>query len=132
MPRTLVVDPSNVRSASFITTPDIPVNQYKPNFAAELETHGKDGLVDILHDMIAVRQFETMLNSIKTTGAWNGVEYNHRGPAHLSGRSPPSSARPRSSTPPTSSSARTVATARSSPSATPRPASWTRPSSRTS
>ena len=84
MPRTLVVDPSNVRSASFITTPDIPVNQYKPNFAAELETHGKDGLVDILHDMIAVRQFETMLNSIKTTGAWNGVEYNHRGPAHLS------------------------------------------------
>ncbi|MHA6510905.1 alpha-ketoacid dehydrogenase subunit alpha/beta [Tessaracoccus sp. Z1128] len=84
MPRTLVVDPSNVRSASFITTPDIPVNQYQPNFAAELETHGKDGLVDILHDMIAVRQFETMLNSIKTTGAWNGVEYNHRGPAHLS------------------------------------------------
>ena len=55
MPRTLVVDPSNVRSASFITTPDIPVNQYKPNFAAELETHGKDGLVDILHDMIVIR-----------------------------------------------------------------------------
>lgn len=84
MPRNLIVDPSNVRSPSVITSPDIPVNQYKPDFKAELAKYGKEGLIDILHDMIAVRQFETMLNSIKTTGAWNGVEYNHRGPAHLS------------------------------------------------
>ncbi|OCL33796.1 dehydrogenase [Tessaracoccus lapidicaptus] len=84
MPRNLIVHPSNVRSASSITAPEIPVNQYRPDFAAELERYGKQGLIDILHDMIAVRQFETMLNSIKTTGAWNGVEYNHRGPAHLS------------------------------------------------
>ncbi len=84
MPKNLIVDPSNVRSASTITAPEIPVNQYRPNFAAELDKYGKQGLIDILHDMIAVRQFETMLNSIKTTGAWNGVEYNHRGPAHLS------------------------------------------------
>ncbi len=84
MPRNLIVDPSNVRARSVITAPEIPVNAYEPNFERELETYGKEGLVDILHDMIAVRQFETMLNSIKTTGAWNGVEYNHRGPAHLS------------------------------------------------
>ena len=84
MPRNLIVDPSNVRSRSVITAPEIPVNAYEPNFERELATYGKEGLIDILHDMIAVRQFETMLNSIKTTGAWNGVEYNHRGPAHLS------------------------------------------------
>ncbi|HMS38574.1 MAG TPA: dehydrogenase, partial [Arachnia sp.] len=84
MPRNLIVDPSNVRSRSVITAPEVPVNAYQANFEAELATDGKGGLVDILHDMIAVRQFETMLNSIKTTGAWNGVEYNHRGPAHLS------------------------------------------------
>ncbi|RMB61852.1 alpha-ketoacid dehydrogenase subunit alpha/beta [Tessaracoccus antarcticus] len=84
MPRSLIVDPITVRAKATIKTPDIPVNAYEPDFAAELERHGKDGLVDILHDMIAVRQFETMLNSIKTTGAWNGVEYDHRGPAHLS------------------------------------------------
>ncbi|MEO7587160.1 MAG: thiamine pyrophosphate-dependent enzyme [Arachnia sp.] len=84
MPRSLIVDPTTVRARASIKTPDIPVNAYEPDFKAELETHGKDGLVDILHDMIAVRQFETMLNSIKTTGAWNGVEYDHRGPAHLS------------------------------------------------
>ena len=56
MTKSLVVNPDEVRAKGVITTPDIPVNQYKPNFAAELETHGKDGLVDILHDMIAVRQ----------------------------------------------------------------------------
>ena len=84
MPRSLIVDPTTVRATSYIEPPQIPVNAYQPNFEAELAKHGRDGLVAILHDMIAVRQFETMLNSIKTTGSWNGVEYNHRGPAHLS------------------------------------------------
>ncbi|MDR1513573.1 MAG: dehydrogenase, partial [Propionibacteriaceae bacterium] len=45
---------------------------------------GPDGLTGMLHDMVAIRQFESMLNSIKTTGGWQGVEYNHKGPAHLS------------------------------------------------
>lgn len=84
MTRSLIVDPVTVRAKATIKSVEIPVNAYEPDFKAELATHGKEGLVDILHDMIAVRQFETMLNSIKTTGAWNGVEYDHRGPAHLS------------------------------------------------
>lgn len=84
MPRSLIIDPTTVRSRSAIEIPDIPVNAYESDFDKELETHGKQGLIDILHDMIAIRSFETMLNSIKTTGGWNGIEYNHRGPAHLS------------------------------------------------
>ena len=84
MTKSLIVDPGNVRKPSYIESPKVPVNQYKPDFDAELEKYGKEGLIDILHDMIAVRQFETMLDSIKKTGSWNGVEYNHRGPAHLS------------------------------------------------
>ncbi|SDL24195.1 alpha-ketoacid dehydrogenase subunit alpha/beta [Tessaracoccus oleiagri] len=84
MTKSLVVDPSNVRKASVIQAPEIPVNQYRPDFAAELERYGKQGLVDMLHDMIVVRQFESMLDAIKKTGAWQGIEYNHRGPAHLS------------------------------------------------
>ena len=84
MPRNLIVDPTTVRSRSVIEIPDIPVNAYESDFKKELKTHGKQGLIDILHDMIAIRSFETMLNSIKTTGGWNGIEYNHRGPAHLS------------------------------------------------
>ncbi|MDO5672620.1 MAG: thiamine pyrophosphate-dependent enzyme [Actinomycetaceae bacterium] len=84
MPKHLIVDPSEVRRPGKIEIPDIPVNQYVRNFEKEQATFGNDGLIHMLHDMIAVRQFETMLNSIKTTGSWNGVEYNHRGPAHLS------------------------------------------------
>ena len=34
--------------------------------------------------MLLIREFETMLNLIKTQGAYESVEYNHPGPAHLS------------------------------------------------
>ncbi len=34
--------------------------------------------------MVIIREFETMLNLIKTRNEYNGVEYNHPGPAHLS------------------------------------------------
>ena len=34
--------------------------------------------------MVVIREFETMLNEIKTKGEYNGVAYNHPGPAHLS------------------------------------------------
>ncbi len=36
------------------------------------------------HDMVVIREFETMLNTIKTKGAWEGIAYDHLGPAHLS------------------------------------------------
>jgi 2-oxoisovalerate dehydrogenase E1 component len=84
MPKSITVNPAEVRKAGVLEIPSIPINKYKRNFAAELEKLGKDGLIAILHDMIVVREFETMLNSIKTTGSWGGIEYNHKGPAHLS------------------------------------------------
>ena len=34
--------------------------------------------------MTIIREFETMLNLIKTTNEYNGIQYNHPGPAHLS------------------------------------------------
>ncbi len=80
----MTVDPADLRKSGVLKIPSIPMNQYKRNFSTEIATYGKDGLVAMLHDMIAIREFESMLNSIKTTGAWNGVEYNHKGPAHLS------------------------------------------------
>ena len=84
MTKSLVVNPAAVRAPGVITTPDIPVNAYKLDFAAEKKRHGAEGLTNMLHDMIVIRAFESMLNSIKTTGAWSGIEYNHKGPAHLS------------------------------------------------
>ena len=84
MTKSLFVDPSVVRQPGTVTVPPIPVNAYVSDWNAELTRYGAQGLTAMLHDMIVIRQFETMLNSIKTTGAWNGVSYDHKGPAHLS------------------------------------------------
>lgn len=83
MTKSLIVDPAKVRAAGRVEFPEVPVNQYVFKLDAELERHGRDGMVNMLHDMIVVRTFESMLDSIKKTGQWQGIEYNHRGPAHL-------------------------------------------------
>ncbi|NBC30431.1 MAG: dehydrogenase, partial [Spirochaetes bacterium] len=46
--------------------------------------YGKETLVALLRDMITIRTFEEMLDSIKKNGSFEGIEYNHKGPAHLS------------------------------------------------
>lgn len=83
MTKSLIVNPAEVRKPGVLTTPDIPLNAYVLDIAAEKGRYGTDGLFNILKDMIVVRTFETMLNSIKTTGGWKGIDYNHMGPAHL-------------------------------------------------
>ncbi|MDR2434934.1 MAG: dehydrogenase [Treponema sp.] len=84
MPKSIVVDPKEVRKPQVLKLKDIPVNQYKSDFKKEVELYGKERLVRIWHDMAVIREFESMLNTFKTQGAWNGIEYNHKGPAHLS------------------------------------------------
>jgi 2-oxoisovalerate dehydrogenase E1 component len=84
MPKSIVVDPKEVRKPRIVRVKDIPVNQYKPDFKKELGLYGKERLVRVWHDMAVIREFENMLNTFKTQGAWNGIEYNHKGPAHLS------------------------------------------------
>jgi len=84
MTKSLFVDPALVRQPGVLTTPPIPLNQYVLNFDAEMARFGAAGLTALLHDMMVIREFESMINSLKTTGAWQGVEYNHKGPAHLS------------------------------------------------
>jgi len=78
------IDPRTVRKAQTLKIKDIPVNQYKSNFKKELAKYGKKRLRRIWYDMATIREFETMLNSFKIQGSWQGIEYNHRGPAHLS------------------------------------------------
>jgi 2-oxoisovalerate dehydrogenase E1 component len=85
MPKSMVVDPSVVRRADLLEIASIPVNQYKSDIKAELARFGgPEGLKRVWLDMVYIREFESMLNSFKTQGAWNGIEYNHKGPAHLS------------------------------------------------
>ncbi|MDR2029273.1 MAG: dehydrogenase [Treponema sp.] len=84
MPKSMVVDPQDVRKPEILKIKDIPVNQYKSDIKKELGLYGKDKLIRIWYDMATIREFETMLNTFKTQGTWKGIEYNHKGPAHLS------------------------------------------------
>jgi 2-oxoisovalerate dehydrogenase E1 component len=84
MPKSIVVDPRETRAAGKLTFTDIPLNAYTPNVKKELEKHGRDALVRAYRDMVLIREFETMLNTIKTKGAYQGIAYDHLGPAHLS------------------------------------------------
>jgi len=58
--------------------------QYQSDFEKEVAQYGKARLKKIYYDMLLIREFETMLNLIKTQGAYQGLEYDHPGPAHLS------------------------------------------------
>ena len=86
MPKSLYVDPQVVRQTGEITFKPIPVCQYKKSVNDELAEGNftKDDLLRIYRDMFVIREFETMLNLVKTTGGYNGTDYNNPGPAHLS------------------------------------------------
>ena len=84
MPKVQFIDPSIARKAGEITFQPIPVNQYNKTIQEEKKNFSTDELIRIYHDMVVIREFETMLNLIKTTGEYSGVPYDHPGPAHLS------------------------------------------------
>jgi len=84
MPKSIIVNPAEVRKPGIIHTPDIPMNKYKPDFQRELKKYGAEKLKRVLMDMLLIREFETSLNKIKIEGAYHGIEYEHKGPAHLS------------------------------------------------
>jgi len=84
MPKSQFVDPSIVRKKGKIVFRDIPVNQYDKTIEEEKQNFSKSDFLRIFRDMAIIREFETMLNLIKTTGEYNEIKYNHPGPAHLS------------------------------------------------
>jgi 2-oxoisovalerate dehydrogenase E1 component len=84
MPKSQNIDPKAVRKAGFIEFGKIPVNQYSKSIEEERNNYSTADFVRIYHDMVIIREFETMLNLIKTTGEYRGIAYNHPGPAHLS------------------------------------------------
>ena len=77
MPKSLFVDPSVVREPGKVTFNDIPVNQYNKTVKEELESgrYTKEDLIRIFRDMTVLREFESMLNQIKTMGTYNGIDH---------------------------------------------------------
>ncbi len=84
MPKSLFVDPAETRAPGKITFEDIPVNVYNKTVKEERKRFSDDDLVRIYRDIAILREFESMLNLIKTQGVYNGIETTYPGPAHLS------------------------------------------------
>lgn len=84
MPKSQYLDPAVQRAKGEIKFKTIPVNAYDKTLADEKKNFSDADLIRIYRDMAVIREFETMLNSVKTTNAYNGVEYSNPGPAHLS------------------------------------------------
>lgn len=86
MSKQLFIDPVEMRKAGEVNFKPIPVNQYNKTAKQELDEgkFSKQDLLDIYHDMYLIREFETMLHLVKTTGAYQDIAYDNPGPAHLS------------------------------------------------
>ena len=81
-----MIDPAEMRSRRVLDFQPIPINQYDRSVTDELAagTFTKADLVRIQRDMMIIRAFEEMLDSVKKQGHYKDIAYNHRGPAHLS------------------------------------------------
>lgn len=84
MTKSLYMDPNELRKSGKIVFQDIQVNQYHKTIDEEKSNFSNEDFLRIYRDMAIIREFEAMLYSIKTTNAYNGLQYNNPGPAHLS------------------------------------------------
>ena len=84
MPKALFVDPDALHSPSKLAFPDIPLHAYRTPISQERSGLGDAALLTTLRHMMVIREFESMLGSLKATGAYAGVVHNYKGPAHLS------------------------------------------------
>ncbi|MDD4425018.1 MAG: thiamine pyrophosphate-dependent enzyme, partial [Mariniphaga sp.] len=84
MPKVQFINPDDVRKPSQLEFNPIPINQYNKTIEEEKKNFSREEFLRIYNDMVVIREFETMLNLIKTRGEYNEIPYNHPGPAHLS------------------------------------------------
>ena len=84
MPKSILIDPAEVRKKASLRAPEIPINAYEPDPQAEAQKYGRGDLVMMFRDMAIIREFEMMLDHLKKEGVYQDIEYDHRGPAHLS------------------------------------------------
>ena len=84
MPKSILIEPQEVLASGNIRFTEIPMNAYRRTVAEELEIFSAADLLHIWQDMCAIREFETILQEIKTKGVCQGFSYQHAGPAHLS------------------------------------------------
>ncbi len=79
MPKVQVIDPSGVRKPGQIDFQPIPVNRYQKSVKDERAHFSDAEFKAIYHDMVLIREFETMLNLIKTRGSTTAHPTTTRG-----------------------------------------------------
>jgi len=86
MPKQVTISPAEMRAKGAVTFTPIPINQYDRSVSDELKAgnFSKHDLLRIQRDMMLIRTFENMLDSVKKQGHYRDIKYDHRGPAHLS------------------------------------------------
>ncbi len=87
MVKQLTVDPSVMRRPSLLKLGEIPINQYRRTVGDEVKAGqwlSAEAARNIYLDMALIREFEGMLDAVKKLGTYEGMAYDHKGPAHLS------------------------------------------------
>ena len=67
MPKSMVISPDEVRRPGSLVIDPIPLNRYRPDAAAERARWGDAALIGAPTATWLIRQFERMLDSVKTT-----------------------------------------------------------------
>lgn len=83
MPKSIFVDPNEVRKKGFLKIDDIPMNQYAKTLEDAREDFSCEELIGIFRDMYLIRVFESLLYDIKNYGEHKGVSFCYNGPLHL-------------------------------------------------
>jgi 2-oxoisovalerate dehydrogenase E1 component len=84
MPKSILLEPEELLVEDCIRFTDIEVNTYKKTIDEERENLTPEDFLAIWQDMSAIREFESILDEIKTKRIYKDVAYDHMGPAHLS------------------------------------------------
>jgi len=84
MPKTLNICPEEMKKKGAIKFNDIPVNNYSKSVSDVRGEYSDADLLRIYRDITILREFESMLNQIKTQGEYAGIQTTYPGPAHLS------------------------------------------------
>ena len=85
MPKNQFVDPKEQFKKRKVKFKDIDVCAYDKTIADEVKAKNftKADLIGIYADMLAIREFENMLFTIKKTANYNGKDFTYPGPSHL-------------------------------------------------
>ena len=84
MPKSIEIIPENIFAKDKIEFKPIKINAYNKSIDEEKKIFSQEDFESIYRDMCVLREFENILDKIKKEGSYKGIEYNHKGPAHLS------------------------------------------------